>query len=362
MKTFLLTFLIALSFNSNSQTVVFADPGVGSLYITNSGGATVDANNLSINQPYILNVPLFNSNPSVGIPPQTIRIKIGLGSRMIINPGYDLSTAPLSNYFSWSYAVVSGQGTITGELIATLPPDFIGTASFSVIPNVVGTSTITANVLIVNNNPGFILSDESSANNFAQLQYTVTNAPVPVNFTKVNLGKQGCNIRYTFFTENEINVDHYEIEASKNGTVFNKVGQVTATGKPSYVSEFPITRDIAGTNLLVRVKSVDHDGYVKYSETKAVNGTCEPQLEYNIYPNPVVGESVAIRATSGLFNGKYKIMVMDMTGRVIFSQSVDMKNITQYSYRPGKIATGKYIMRLANVDGSQSGVVPFEKL
>ena len=361
MKIFLLSLLVAVSFNGFTQTVVFADPGVGALYITFPAGGTANANNLAINQPYVLNVPLFNSNQLNSIPPLTIRVKIGLGSKMILDPGFNLATAPLSNYFSWSYAVVSGQGTITGDLIQTLPADFNGTASFNVITSILGTSTITANMLIVNNNPSFILSDESSANNFAQLQYTVLSV-VPVTFTNLNLIKKGCDVNIRFTTMNEINLDHYEVEYSKDGIHFYKQAILKATQASDYNADLELSADKRATQLFIRIKSVDKDGSYHYSETKITTGICDGALEYNIYPNPLKANMISVLATNGLFNGKYTLRVLDISGRLYCIKEVVLNNTVRYSLPIGNIAAGKYILNVMNANGTGTVALPFEKL
>lgn len=360
---FAIILLLATTLNVNAQA--FADPATTQMELTSLGGTPLNANLLPINVPILLIVPLFNNSQATAVPAGSIMVKIGLGSKMDIDPGFSLSgSGTLSSYFNWTTSVNNGQTELRGDLIAPLPPDFVGYATFRVRPIVLLTSTILTNVLITNHNTLILLSDLDGNNNTANLEYTVVTAagPTPVNFTKVNVLKKGCNINVNFFTENEINVDHYEIETSKNGTDFIKVGTVAAANRTSYVKDFALTADVMAATIFVRIKSVDIDGSYKYSETKAISGTCNPELIFNIYPNPVVDMTVAIKATSGVFNGKYKLVVMDMTGRLINTKEVQLNSVTQYSYDLGSIASGKYILKVSNMDGTQSGVIPFEKL
>jgi hypothetical protein len=85
-------------------------------------------------------------------------------------------------------------------------------------------------------------------------------------------------------------------------------------------------------------------------------------LQYNIYPNPVTSKNLMIQATSGIFNGKYKMTVIDMRGRVLETKEVELNNVTQYNYELKAISNGSYILRIANSDGSDTRSLPFEKM
>jgi hypothetical protein len=228
---------------------------------------------------------------------------------------------------------------------------------FRVIPSILGFSNITGNISITNDNPSFVFSDESGLNNNTQLFYTV-----PVKFATVNATRKGCSIDVNFFTENEINVSHYEIQVSKDGINFVTVAQVNAANRPSYTKGFVLTDELQAAQLFVRVRSVDFDGRFGYSEVKRVSGTCDAKLQYNIYPNPVTGMNITVRATSGIFNGKYSIAVVDMMGRLITRQQVSLTNTTQFEFKAGAISSGKYILRVSESDGADAVSLPFEKL
>jgi hypothetical protein len=363
MKVTFVAFLLALSFNKSIGQAVFADPAMTGVYITNvAGTSSFNANTLPLLTTVKLNLQLYNLSQSNAVPFGSIVLKIKLGTKMILDPAYSLATAPLSAYFNWTSGVNGGQAEITGTPKVPLPEDFAGVAAFNVIPNSLGTSVINANITVTNTT---LLTDEEPNNNTSILQYTVVSGsggPLPVNITKLSVVKKGCSINVNFFTESETNVDRYELEASKDGIGFIKVGSVAAGNKPSYLKDFSLTPDVSAPTIFVRVKAIDKDGSFKYSETKTVAGACDALLLYNIYPNPVADKNVMVRATSGMFNGKYKVVVMDMSGKLIRMNEVELKNSTQYSFDLGGAAKGKYILKIANLDGSGSSVLPFEKL
>jgi hypothetical protein len=164
---------ITLVGRTQAQTVVIADPGVVSFDITTLADVSVDANALALNAIYKLKLTVFNLDQVNAIPDSTAYIRIGLGSKLILDPAFVLANAPYNNYFTWTSQFNNGQVEIYGILHAPLPPDFIGELSFNIKANVLGTSTVSGNFLVSNNNPQYFLSDSNPNNNSTSLSYTV---------------------------------------------------------------------------------------------------------------------------------------------------------------------------------------------
>src|SRR5438309_6455344 len=84
--------------------VGFAQPITADLLLSNNhfedfSGNPVNANAISYNQVVKIFVNVLNGNDATGdvAPAGHFRVKIGLGTGMTLNTGFDLSTAPLSN-------------------------------------------------------------------------------------------------------------------------------------------------------------------------------------------------------------------------------------------------------------------------
>lgn len=170
---FILLFCLIAGKQMQAQTVVSADPGVISFDVTTIGDIPVDANALAQNSIYKVKLVVINGSQLNAIPDGTAYLRIGLGSRLVLDPAFVLATAPYNNYFTWTSALNSGQVEITGVLHTPLPADFLGELSFNVKANILGTSTLSGNFLVSNNNPLFTLSDINPGNNFTSLSYTV---------------------------------------------------------------------------------------------------------------------------------------------------------------------------------------------
>ena len=72
------------------------------------------------------------------------RLDIDLGTKLSLDPGFNLEGSALSNYFTWTSAVsASGSVVISGKLRASLPADFMGTAVLNLKCQEPGLSEIT---------------------------------------------------------------------------------------------------------------------------------------------------------------------------------------------------------------------------
>jgi Secretion system C-terminal sorting domain len=264
--------LLAVSMTSVAQRAsVMADPELGTITLANETGFAIDASQVLANQVISIKIPVMNDNHGQAVPAGSCKVKIGLGSRLVLDPAYNLNNTALGNYFSWSSATVDGQLQITGDLVNPLPANVTAVnVSFKVKASDEGNSTITANFLITNHNTSSILSDEDGANNGSFLQYRV-------------------------------------------------VGKVA-----------PVITD---------------------------------KLELSLYPNPVKDvKSAMIKVVQGELKGKYNITLMDISGRLMQSNMIELNTVTSFKYNFGNIAAGKYLLKVAKEDATQSFLLKFEKL
>jgi hypothetical protein len=361
MKNLLCSLLLLLSLKGLGQ-VVFADPALNQTDITTVSTAPVDASMLPLDGVVRLNLPILNLNTTNPLPAGSCKIKIGLGSKMVLDPAFDLANTNTSNYFSWTAVTQGGQVQLTGDLIAPLPANYSATGFFQVLGNVLGSSTITINFLVTNHNTPEILSDENPNNNTSFLPYTVV-APIPVNFTGINVKKEGCSIRVNFSAENEINVSHFETEASKDGTHYTTMAQTPATQSINYSSNFLLTDAVKTPLLTVRIKSVDKDGRVQYTNIKTVKGTCDGKLAISLYPNPLPRQqtTVTIRADEGIFNGRLSVSLTDIAGKLLGNKNINLSNARQFNYEMGYLAAGQYLIKIQSNDGAEPVVLRFQK-
>ncbi|HEX8334628.1 MAG TPA: T9SS type A sorting domain-containing protein, partial [Segetibacter sp.] len=351
---------LAASLTSQAQAVS-ADPAVGAPSLRDMQGADASANTVS-NQPVMLTVPIRNLNFNNSIPNGSVRVTIGLGSRLQIDPGFNVATARLSQYFSWTSSFTGGQIVIVGNQIQAIPPFFLDSTQFRVSGNAIGTSTITANIAPVSN----AVDDQDPQNNNSSLQYTVYALNImPSKLTNFTVVRSGCNIDVDFTIAEQTNVNRYVVEVSKNGADFETLGNVSARATNArYNSRYAITDAIKAASIYVRLKTVDNDGKFEYSAVRRIAGTCEARksLVLSVYPNPVnVGRTITITSKEDNFDGKYNVSLIDANGRTLQVREMQLNSVANFKFDLGAISSGQYLIRVATTDETESAVVRFQK-
>ncbi len=353
-------FFLILSINSKGQSI--ADPATGQLDLTDQSGISMNTNYLAPGTTGTLLVPIYNLHQLVPLQPGTCKFIINLGPNMILDPSFNLANAPLSNYFTWTSAVIAGNLKITGDLKGTFPADYYGTAEFKIIANQLGTSIIESDFLVTNHNTGNILSDEDPQNNSSSLTYIVTYQILPVKFTRFTLSNKDCNIQVNFSAENEVNVKRYEIEMSKDAVNYKKTGQITASNKIDYKFVVNLPDDLKGIQIFTRIKSLDADGKFQYSETKTIDSFCDKNISgVTLYPNPAFN-TITIKTTRGSFNGKYAVALLDITGRIIKNELYDLVNSNGFNYQTKGLPQGVYYIKIENTKDQFSTSLRVQKL
>jgi len=367
-RSLLASSVLFCSLNGMAQQgrAVMADPKLGTISFTDMGGYQLDEAYIQPNELVKIKIPVLNNSHGQALPAGSCKIKIGFGSKLVLDPAYDLNTAAMNSYFKWTAAMNSGQLQVTGELIAPLPANVTDVdVALKVKGTVVGKSTITANFLITNHNTRTVLSDENGANNSSFLQYTVTNRQAPVSVTTItDIVKEGCAINVSFATDREINLARYDVEVSKDGVAFEKVASLNAAGNLSYNASFELPATLQTERMAVRIKAVERNGRLIYSAAKNTNGLCKAlSLKLSVYPNPASGvDKVMIATAQGVFNGKYKVKMMDMSGKTVLAKDLTLAGVQNFPLELGSIAGGKYLVQLTTVDNVQLGVLKFERL
>ena len=361
----LLSCLFLLSTKANSQ--VIADPALQNLFVRTVTNSSIDENLLPLDYVIELKVPILNLNLLNALPAGSCKIKIGLGSKLILDPNFDLNNTNTSEYFNWTAITEGGQVQLTGDLKSILPAKFDSICEFRVKGSLPGSSTITTNFLITNHNTIRILSDENPSNNSSSLPYTVVasqGGTTPVTFTGLVVKNERCSIKVNFSTENEINVKQFEIETSKDGRNFITMGKLASNSRINYAFSFPLTDNNKASIIYVRIKSVDMDGRFQYADTRTVKGICNEKLAVSLFPNPATKSNteLTLRANTGIFNGKIAITLMDINGKTLNQQELNLLNADQFKLKTGLLAAGQYIIKITGSEIDSPVVVRFQQL
>jgi len=362
MKQLLLFIASFVSLSAGAQTL--ADPSISQVSMITVTGDPVIPSQLAQNNVVQLQLRIHNNNATNSVPAGSMKLKIGLGSKAQLDPAFIIANAPLSNYFTWSSIASEGQVEITGDLKANLPAGFGANTQFRILGNTIGNSTITINFLVTNHNTNNNLSDENGSNNFSSLAYIV-NHPLPLTFREILVKNIKCNIDVEFNVTDEVDVSSYQIEASKDGISFATVGTLQAKKLPKYTFSFPISALYESPVLFIRIKSIDKDGSIMYSNIASVSGKCSPaNIELAIFPNPITANQQLISVSNkiGIFNGAYSIRIFDVSGRTRSVQKLQATNQKNIQVIILGLSKGEYYLQIEENAMGNIGTLKFQKL
>lgn len=176
---------------------------------------------------------------------------------------------------------------------------------------------------------------------------------LPVKFISINaslVDKTSAMVKWVVATPT-INSDKFEIEYSADGKNWNSIGTISIgnTNKGTY--QFLHTSIPAG-NLYYRIKEIDIDGVVVYSNIVVVHNKNMPG-NFFIFPNPA-NNYIKIQSP-GNITSKTKAILYDAAGKQL-SSSIMAGGVTEQINTTG-FPNGVYILKLGN-----GGIITVQKV
>lgn len=147
---------------------------------------------------------------------------------------------------------------------------------------------------------------------------TAIFSPVPVTFNSTKAFLENKQVTINWKTANESSVNRYDIERSIDGINFLKAIEIKANNQSSNSYRWTDLNP-AESNNYYRIRSIDNDGKINYSEIMKVYIPKNHQ-SIGIYPNPVRGNDLNLQ----LINqepGLYEIRLLNSYGQTFMTKS-----------------------------------------
>ena len=311
---------IAATFNA----LVSADPALVSIDMTDLANGSANPNLTPFHASRRIHIPVLNLALSAGdiIPAGSTKLRINLGTRLQLNTGYDVTTAPLNNYFHWSSVSEGDSVVIYGDQYADISGDFADETAFDVMGAGAtgGTSFIKAIFQITNHNTtsGFLV-DANMHNDTTILYYTELDQLVVNEVSHTNVGcNGGSDGTITVLAAGGLAPYQYKIGAGafQNGGITNftfnglSAGTYTITAMDNLGYTATTTVTVSEPAVLVATGSgtnVSCNGGNNGTATVTVTGGTEPYTY--LWSNGATTQNI-----SGLVAGTYSVTVTDDHG------------------------------------------------
>ena len=198
------------------------------------------------------------------------------------------------------------------------------------------TSSLTP--VILNGNTLYPFNVNGDSGSYAPTRFRILFGPtgtVPVFFISVKATQQNSqSVHVEWMVENQIHIDHYEIERSPDGRNFIPVGRVDAYNGVSLKYDWIDNNPLSGNNFY-RISSLDLNGFIQYSKiVKVTIGLHNPGI--TVYPNPLNSKELNIRFHN-MKKGEYTVKLFNEAGQLL------LQKIFYYTGRE----TGTSIFKLA---------------
>lgn len=275
--------------------------------------------------------------------------------QILVEENIDYSIVANDDYLAVAPNTTSNVGASQGLLVNDIS---LGGDPISVIPFQdtianVGTITVNANgsykFIPATGYTGtaiFVYEATNGYNTaFGTLHLLVGNIVQPLDITLVSFSatETKCNqVMVQWTTSKEVNLSHYNIEYSTNGSLFQTIA--TIEGKNSingYAYQYEAThKDAIG---YYRLHAIDFDGTSSYSNVAKVASTCN-QTTIQFQPNPTTGV-VQVNGTTP----NSTIQVWSINGQML--QSITT-NSTQTNIDLSAYAAGTYLIKVIDFKGT----------
>ena len=233
-------------------------------------------------------------------------------STLAIEARQELASSDTIYYYLSGLNQINYQLKIAPQLVSSpgLSATLIDKYSISRIP--VSLTDTTSVDFVVNAD---VLSKQSDR---FMLVFQRASIALPVTITAIAASRNSENtITVKWNVENEINIHHYDVERSNDGSFFNQIATQTAISNNggrasySYIDNHPET--LAN---YYRVKAISQDGQIQYSAiVKVASITTSPSI--SISPNPATGGKVQV-IFSNQQAGACFVQLSNMQGQLLY--------------------------------------------
>ncbi len=218
------------------------------------------------------------------------------------------------------------------------------------------TSTVTINSVLTQGALGSDYTVKATFNNgFSGFAVGKPGTALPVSLLSFDGRKNDKAVDLTWKTAFENNNDHFEIETSKDGISFYKIGTVRSLGNSASVQSYTFRDNLPANGLnYYKLKQVDIDGRSTYSRSIVISFDGNGKL-LTVYPNPAK-EILTISFSSPQKN--VMVHIFNMEGKLIrkeFLGSVQRNSALYVKY----LIPGTYLLEF--IIGDEKKAIKFIK-
>ncbi len=178
---------------------------------------------------------------------------------------------------------------------------------------------------------------------------------LPVTFTSVTAVVKNSQVAVNWKTEAENNIAEYVVESSTDGSNFSKKGNVDAIINSTSNSYQWIDVSPAQNTNYYRIKAIEKDGTIRYSNIVKATITQAVVASMKIYPNPVTDNVINLQMINQQ-KGTYQITLTNAAGQALYTESKNNNSSSNtISVAPSmKLAAGIYQLEVVTPENTKT--------
>ncbi|MBO9203397.1 T9SS type A sorting domain-containing protein [Niastella sp. MAH-29] len=168
------------------------------------------------------------------------------------------------------------------------------------------------------------------------------SSTLPITLVNFTAQKRNNEVLISWKEENALNFSHYEVERSKDGLVYTKIGTVAAKNISSTNNYQFTDAEAWDTDVrYYRLKMVDNDGTSRYSTVVRVSNKATGSI--TVYPSPA-DDYITVDLNNNS-NTNTTALLLDVTGKVIKPVTITGQHTT---VGLSGLYSGTYLLRFDN--------------
>ena len=183
-----------------------------------------------------------------------------------------------------------------------------------------------------------------------------TPSVLPIELAYFKGTEQDCEAILSWGTSSEINVSHFEIQRSYDGSTFSMIDRVNALGGEGIATDYTYTDTQLTLTNYYRLKIVDNDGRIEYSEIFTIQADCAAGVSISdVFPNPTVNQLISVQFNSNMDHENARVIVRDMLGRTMMEVPITVfLGANMITVDPTRLAAAQYILVIEGADWRSS--------
>ena len=178
-------------------------------------------------------------------------------------------------------------------------------------------------------------------------------APLPVKLSKFEVSAQSNSIMLSWSTESEVNNSGFEIQRSTDGVKYIDIAFIEGNENSQRTNDYAYEdmTVIKGTEYYYRLKQIDFDGKVEYSDVRFAT-VASDEFSFRMAPNPAQ-DVVNIDLSGNLNASTLDVEIYTMSGELVMNKKYEVSEVSAISIATNDMIDGMYFVKLTNDNTSK---------